>query len=126
MRDVRSIAGWILLATFVAGGLAGPSLHRVQHAMDRMARADDAPCHGPEVHESEVPLWTEASGQIDVQECDVCARRLLLVPPVFGSFSEPIVAGAVQIESLSHLTIDRTATDQFIRGPPFALGVRLS
>ncbi len=116
----------MLLVTFVAGGLLGPSLHRVQHAMDRMARAAEAPCHSPEVHQSDVPLWTEAAGRIDVQECDVCARRLLVVPPALTPFSEPTPTAVAQLDVRSHLTSVRTATDQFIRGPPGVVGVRLS
>lgn len=118
MRQLRSIAVGTLLATFVAGGLLAPSLHRVQHAMEQTAAASEEPCHSSDVHDSEVPLWTHPGTGLRGPDCDLCATRLLVVPadpdPVEATRSFTSNWGTV----LVHLTSAAVAAAPFIRGPP--------
>lgn len=115
MRRLRDIAVWVLLATIVGGGVLGPSLHQFHHAQERWATAA---CHAPAVHHSDVPLWTAAGGHVDALECDLCATRLLVVPPSFEAPSPSHLGDPAQVTLRTHLTPAPVAADRLIRGPP--------
>jgi hypothetical protein len=121
MRRLRHIAVWTLLATIVAGGVLGPSLHRVQHALDRQAAS---PCHSPAVHHTDVPLWTDAGGHVETPECDLCATRLLVVPSSIEAPPAPRRIGTTPIVVRTHLTPAFVAADRSIRGPPSGVEAR--
>lgn len=121
MHRLRHIAVWTLFAAIVAGGVLGPSLHRVQHALDRQAAP---PCHASAVHHTDVPLWTDADGYVDAPECDLCATRLLVVPSSIESAPAPRQMGTTRITLLAHLAQARVASHRPIRGPPSQAGVR--
>ncbi|MEF8795463.1 MAG: hypothetical protein V5A22_08040 [Salinivenus sp.] len=123
MRRLRDIAVWILLATIVGGGVLGSSLHRVQHALDRQAAQ---PCHASTVHDSDVPLWTDAGGHVDTPECDLCATRLLVVPSSIESAPAPRHIGTTRVTLRTHLTPVHVAPDRLIRGPPVWERARLA
>lgn len=118
MRVLRPIAVWCLLATILAGGVAAPSLHRVQHAAEQAAETPDEPCHSPAVHNAEVPLWTEHGARPLGPECDLCATRVLMA----DSSQTPIVAPHVLVErrtaTHTHLFSVPVGAGPFIRGPP--------
>jgi len=123
MHRLRHIAVWILLATIVAGGVLGPSLHRVQHALDRQAAP---PCHASTVHDSDVPLWTDAGGHVDTPECDLCATRLLVVSSSIESAPAPRQIGTTRVTLRTHLAPGHVASHRSIRGPPPPTGARLA
>jgi hypothetical protein len=115
MRRLRDIAVWVLLATIVGGGVLGPSLHQLHHAQERWGTSA---CHAPAVHHSDVPLWTAAGGHVDALECDLCATRLLVVPPTVASPATPHLGDPAQVTLRSHLAPVHVDADRFIRGPP--------
>ena len=123
MRRLRHIAVWILLATIVGGGVLGPSLHQLHHAQERWSTTA---CHAPAVHHSDVPLWTAAGGHVDSLECDLCATRLLVVPPTFEPPSAPRLGDTTRVTLRSHLAPVHVAPDRAIRGPPARHGARLA
>ncbi len=118
MRALRPIAVWCLLATILAGGVAAPSLHRVQHAAEQAAAATEEPCHAPAVHHAEEPLWTEHGARPLGPECDLCATRLLMAE----SSQAPVVAPHVLVErrTTTHVPLVSApvVAGPFIRGPP--------
>lgn len=126
MRRLRHFSVWILLATLVAGGVLAPPLHDLQHAAERAALSTDEPCHTSAVHDAEVPLVTEQGDRVEAPDCELCARRLVVVQPVFGPIAIPILRRTIQSEVWSHLASAQTVTDRFIRGPPRLLGTRLA
>lgn len=123
MHRLRHIAVWSLLATIVAGGVLGPSLHRAQHALDRQAAP---PCHASAVHHTDVPLWTDADGHVDAPECTLCATRLLVVPSSIESPPAPRQMGTTRITLRTHLAPVHVASHRPIRGPPSQTGARLA
>jgi hypothetical protein len=123
MRQLRPIAVWTLLATIVAGGVVGPSLHRAQHLLDRRG---GPPCHAPTVHHSDVPLWTAAGGHVDALECDLCATRLLVVSSSIEPPPSPRRTGTRRVVVRSHLRAGHVAAHWSIRGPPLRSGARLA
>jgi hypothetical protein len=118
MRALRPIAVWCLLATILAGSVAAPSLHRVQHAAEQAASGTDEPCHAPAVHHAETPLWTEHGTRPLGPECDLCATRVLMA----DSSQSPVVAPNVLVErhTATHVPFfsATVVVDPFIRGPP--------
>ncbi|MFB6247258.1 MAG: hypothetical protein ABEL97_01665 [Salinibacter sp.] len=115
MRRLRHVAVWTLLATLIVGGVVGPLLHRVQHALDRQA----APaCHAPAVHHSDVPLWTDAGGHVETPKCDLCATRLLVVPSSIEALPAPRRIGTTQVVVRTHLRPAHVPAHRSIRGPP--------
>lgn len=123
MHRLRHIAVWILLATIVGGGVLGPSLHQLHHAQ---ARWSTTACHTAAVHHSDVPLWTAAGGHLDSLECDLCATRLLIVPPTFEPPSVPLLGETTRVTLRTHLVPVHVATDRSIRGPPSSGEARLA
>lgn len=124
MRRVRHIAVWTLLATLVVGGVAGPSIHRVDHALQKMAQASEEPCHSSAVHNTDVPLWTRAGASVHVPDCDLCATRLIVVLPDINPASTPSMAGTTRVVLRTHLTAAHVAAHRTIRGPPVFSGAR--
>lgn len=118
MRALRPIAVWTLLATVVAGGVIGPSLHRVQHGLEAMQEAPDGPCHTAAMHNTDVPLWTPEAPQAVVVDCDQCATRILGVSSSQAPVAVPRVLAATWTERASHLLSAAVVADPFIRGPP--------
>ncbi len=118
MPQRRHISVWILLTAFVVGGVAGPSLHRVQHAGQQIADQTETPCHAPGVHDAEGPLWTHEATDLGKADCLLCATRLLVVPPA----PAPSLASRASLTSVvtpvSHVASAHVAADRFIRGPP--------
>lgn len=123
MTRLRHISTWILLVAFAAGGVVGPVAHRVQHGAERLAAAGE-PCHPPAVHRADVPLWTGKRTNVDLPECDLCARRLLVVRPTLVPPSTPRVDGTTRVQVRSHVAPIHVVTDRSIRGPPPLSGVR--
>ena len=122
MTRLRHIAVWGLLATLLAGGVIGPVVHRVQHAAERMAIAGE-PCHPASVHEADAPVWT-GDAHLEAPDCDLCATRLLVVPPTLAPVSSPLTVGTAQAPLRTHLTPAAVATDRTIRGPPLVSAAR--
>jgi len=126
MPQRRHISIWVLLVAFVAGGVGGPVVHDVQHGIAERTHQSEVPCHAADVHEAEGPVWTEAAGDLLAPECNLCARRLLVVPPTPAPVSSPHVQGSATIEHRSHVTAAHVAADYFIRGPPSLPEARLA
>jgi len=124
MTRLRHIAVWGLLATLVVGGVAGPVVHRVQHAAERIADTSEA-CHPPPVHDADAPVWAADVG-LEVPACTLCATRLLVVLPDLAPTAAPRVMGTARVVLRTHLTPAHVATDRTIRGPPHVSGTRLA
>ncbi len=123
MTQLRHIAAWVLLAAFAAGGTFGPVVHRVQHATEQAEATADA-CHSTAVHESDVALWTKEDSSRSVPECDLCTRRLLVVPPALAPMAGPSLTWTTQGATSSAAVPVQTVTNRFIRGPPSRFGDR--
>jgi hypothetical protein len=122
MARFRHIAVWGLLATLVVGGVAGPVVHRMHHAAERLAKADE-PCHPAAVHNTDVPVWT-ADADLEVPACDLCATRLLVVPPKLAPLSSPRTVGTTRVVLRTHLAPVHVRADRTIRGPPLVSAAR--
>ena len=118
MVNRRHISVWLLLAAIVAGGVLGPTLHRVQHGVQRMADQPVAPCHTDGVHRADGPVWTDAASELGAPECDYCATRLLVVPPTPAPSTSPLVVGTTAVQPSSHVAAAHVERPRFIRGPP--------
>lgn len=118
MRRLRHIAVWLLLATFLAGGVGGPVVHHLQHAAERMETVSDTPCHSAAVHHSDVPVVADGSATVTAPECDLCARRLLVVLPQLTPPSTPHVTGTTRVILRTHLAPVHVSVPRPIRGPP--------
>jgi len=116
MMRLRSIAAWGLLVVLVVGVVAGPAAHRMQHAAERMAEADE-PCHPATVHNANTPVWT-AGADFEVPACILCATRLLVVLPDLAPVSSPRTAGTTRVVLRTHLAPVHVIADRTIRGPP--------
>lgn len=114
----RHISVWFLLVAVAAGGVVGPVVHRVQHAAEQIADRPETPCHTAGVHHAQTSFWTEAASDLRVPTCDLCATRLLVVPPTPAPTTAPRVEGTPTIEPHSHVAAGHVADDRFIRGPP--------
>lgn len=125
MTHLRHIAAWLLLAAFAVGGTVGPVVHHVQHAAEQAA-ATATPCHSEAVHNSEVPLWTGQGSSQAVPECDLCTRRVLVVPPGLEPLAGPSLTWTTRVATPSDVVPVQTVTDRFIRGPPSLPGDRLA
>lgn len=126
MRRFRHIAVWLLLATFVAGGVGGPVVHHLQHATERMAAASDTNCHSAAFHNAELPVVGDAASEVTAPECDLCATRLLVVLPEMAPTAAPSVTGTARVVLRTHLAPVHVSTDRTIRGPPLVSGAHLA
>ena len=124
MNRLRHIAVWGLLATLVVGGVAGPVVHRVHHAAEKTAESREA-CHPASVHHAETVTLAEDAG-LEALECDLCATRVLVVPPDLAPLSTPRVAGTARVTLRTHLAPVHVVTDRTIRGPPSLSEARLA
>jgi hypothetical protein len=122
MARLRHIAVWTLLATLVVGGVAGPVVHRVQHAAERTPETGEA-CHPAPVHDANAPVWAADTG-LEGPSCPLCATRLLVVLPTLAPTAAPRVMGTARVVLRTHLTPAHVATDRTIRGPPSVSGTR--
>lgn len=118
MPHSRHISVWVLLVTIVAGGVIGPAMHRVQHGAEQIADRPETPCHAAGVHRAEISFWTEVASDLRAPACDLCATRLLVVPPTLGPTTAPRVVGTTAMEKPSHVAAADVAAHRFIRGPP--------
>lgn len=125
MRRFRHIAVWLLLATFVAGGVGGPVVHHLQHAAERMAAASDTNCHSAAFHNAELPVVGDAASEVTAPECDLCARRLLIVPPHVTLAAASLVTGTTQVLLRTHIAPVHVSPPRPIRGPPLTSGAHL-
>ena len=107
-----------LLVEVAAGGVVGPTVHRVQHGAEQRSTQTETSCHPADVNAAEGPLWTGATDGRVLPECDLCATRLLVVPPTPIPTTAPRVVEGRAVEVRSHAAIAPVAADQFIRGPP--------
>jgi hypothetical protein len=118
MHQRRPILVGLLLAIFLVGGVAGPSLHRAQHGAAQIAEQAEEPCHAPKVHQAEGAVWVEAAVDLAVPDCVLCTTRLLVVP------SAPVLPAAPRALSMTvgapgaHVALAPVAIHHFIRGPP--------
>ena len=117
MTRFRHILAWFLLGVLGAGGIAGPAVHRVQHAVEQAAVANQS-CHPSAVHNAEGGVWTEEAVDLRVPQCDLCVRPLVVVLPVPKPSTSPQVADAPGIERRRHVASAGVFADRFIRGPP--------
>jgi len=115
----RLLSVWIVLATFVVGGVVAPGLHRVYHNLDRVTE-QRRPCHASEVHDTDTSQWTEETVGTDAFSCTLCTVRLLVVPPAPESTAPSHKTGRASVRARSHLTSALVFADRFIRGPPIA------
>jgi hypothetical protein len=115
MRTLRYISGWLLLVTLVAGGILGPSIHRFQHTQ---TWEDTQPRAPASVSHTDVPLWSEAGDHVEAPECELCATRLLVVPPSLEPVVVPQRERSVAQALRSHLIVAAVVAVPFIRGPP--------
>lgn len=118
MPQRRSILVWLLLATFVVGGVASPVLHRAQHGATQIAEQAAETCHAPGVHRAEGPVWTEAAVDLAVPECLLCSTRLLTLPSAPVLSVSPHAADGTAGILREHVALAPVATHLFIRGPP--------
>ncbi|WP_103020074.1 hypothetical protein [Salinibacter altiplanensis] len=126
MQGRHPILVALLLVAFATGGVIGPAVHLVQHGEAQRSTQTESSCHTADVHASDAALWTDATdGQI-VPECDLCATRLLLVPPALMPDTAPRVVGGLSVEVRSHAAVAPVASVRFIRGPPSLSGARLA
>jgi hypothetical protein len=126
MRRFRHIAVWLLLVTFVAGGVGGPVVHHLQHAAEHRAAASDANCHSAAVHNADMPVLADAASKVTAPECDLCATRLLVVLPEMAPTAAPSVTGTTRVVLRTHLAPVHVSTDRTIRGPPLVSRVHLA
>lgn len=124
MAHRRYISVWLLLTTIVAGGVVGPSLHRLQHGLQQLADRPETPCHTPGAHAADKTLWTDAVSERGVPDCDFCATRLLVVPPTPAPSTAPRVVGTTAVSPSSHVAAAHVARHRYIRGPPSLFGAR--
>lgn len=115
MGRFRDVASWLLLVTFVAGGLLGPSLHRVHHTLERAAQES---CHPDAVHDAEIPLWGEEEAPVTAAHCTLCVTRLLVVLPSLKTLTSPRILGTPSMERGTHLAAVQVFAHRTIRGPP--------
>ncbi|MFO8099702.1 MAG: hypothetical protein R6T83_08810 [Salinibacter sp.] len=111
MQWLQRIVAWLLLATIVAGGVVGPPLHRVQHAIEEGA----TPGH---THATEGPVWCGASIDITTPDCVLCTTRLVVVPPSGEQTPAPYTLGWGWEPIRTHLTSADGVAVPLIRGPP--------
>lgn len=115
MGRFRDITAYLLLVTFVAGGLLGPSLHRVQHALEQAA---EEPCHTNAVHNADAPVVGDEDAAVHASHCALCVTRLLVVLPTIETLTSPVILGAPSVEVGVHLAPVDVFADRAIRGPP--------
>lgn len=115
MGRFRDIATGILLVIFATGGVLGPSVHRVHHAVEQLSQE---PCHPDRVHDADVPTWTNADQGVRAVHCALCVTRVLVVLPTIESVQRPTVVGAPPVERKTSLAPVHVFTDHTIRGPP--------
>lgn len=115
MRRFRDITAYLLLVTFVTGGLLGPSLHRIQHALEQAA---EEPCHTNAVHKADAPVVGDEDASVYATHCALCMSRLLVVLPTIEMLTIPMVGGDSSVELGMHLAPTDVFRDRFIRGPP--------
>ena len=126
MHRRRPILAWLLLVAFVTGGVAAPALHRAQHGAAQIADRSEKPCHAAGVHNAGGPVWADAAADLPVPECDLCATRLLVVPPTPAPPTTSGVVGTTAVETRSHVIAGHVADHWFIRGPPSLPEARLA
>lgn len=118
MQGRRPILVGLLLVAFATGGVIGPTVHLVQHGAAQRSMQTEPSCHPADVHAAEGPLWTGATDGRALPECDLCATRLLVVPPTPVPATAPRVIRIRSAEARLHAAVAPVAADQFIRGPP--------
>ncbi|MEF8817967.1 MAG: hypothetical protein V5A20_12200 [Salinibacter sp.] len=126
MQGRHPILVGLLLVAFATGGVIGPTVHLVRHGEAQRSGETEPSCHTADVHASDGPLWTDATDGRIVPECDLCATRLLLVPPAPIPATAPRVMGKPAVEVRSHAAVAAVASVWFIRGPPSPSGARLA
>jgi hypothetical protein len=126
MQGRHPILVVLLLAVFTAGGVIGPTAHRVQHGAAKRSAQAESSCHAADVHAADGPLWTDDTDGRFVLECNFCATRLLVVPPTPVPTMAPRVGRVSTVEVRAHPAVVPTAIARFIRGPPPLSGARLA
>ncbi|MFP4228791.1 MAG: hypothetical protein ACLFTE_08190 [Salinivenus sp.] len=111
MQWIQRIVAWLLLATVVAGGVVGPPLHRVQHAVEE----EGTPEH---THATEGPVWCGETFEIKTPDCVLCTIRLVVVSSVGGEGPTPHALGWEWEPIRTHLTSADVVAAPLIRGPP--------
>lgn len=115
MVRYRDITAWLLLVTFVAGGLLGPSLHRIHHAVEKAA---EEPCHSEAIHNADTPLLGSDDDSVHASHCALCVTRLVVVLPALETLTVPTILGSPSVDVGVHLTPVHVFTHRTIRGPP--------
>jgi len=114
MQRSRVLWSWVLLATIVAGGVLGPSLHRIQHAREQAAASDH-------VHAAtDGPIWCGEPVRANDLDCALCASRLLVVPPSPVPPTPPAVTAHALVPTPARSMATTAAAHHHIRGPPAA------
>lgn len=125
MTQYRDISTWVLLVAFAAGGVLGPVTHRIQHGAERLGTTDE-PGHPHAVHRADAALWIGEPTDVDLPECDLCARRILVVLHTLVPPSTPQVERPTRVQGHVHVAPIYVFNDRSIRGPPYRPGVRLA
>lgn len=112
MLRFRDIAAWTFLAVFTAGGVFGPALHQVHHAIEE-SRAP-IPAEGI----GWAQIGDDEAGTLDAFECTVCLVHLLVEPPSLEPFSAVRLELTSSGASLTSHTSAAVGAAPFIRGPP--------
>ena len=126
MQGRHPILVGLLLVAFATGGVIGPTVHFVQHGKAQRSPQTESPCHTADVHAADGALWTDATDERVMLECNLCATRLLLVPPTPVPAVAPRTVGVPAVEARSHAAVARVTAAQFIRGPPSLSRARLA
>lgn len=126
MARLRDVSALVLLAAFFVGGVASPVAHRLQHSLKQRSDEGTTPCHRVSVHDAEGSVWADHAESRLRPECDLCATRLLVVPPSLVPHSVPRVVGTTAVDEVSHVAPVYVVRDRTIRGPPHLFGSRLA
>lgn len=78
MMSLRTLAAWMLLLAFVAGGLVGPHVHQAVHVVEEAAAAAEVEACTSRAHTTDVPLVTADEHAVDGPSCTLCATHHLL------------------------------------------------
>ena len=109
----------LLLACFLAGGAAAPTLHLVHHAQEQVAAQEAAPrcLHGSH----DAPAAERGGVQFTTEQCWVLARHVLNTPPMPAEGPAPVLYESRKRAIVLALHASSVEGKSVIRGPPSRL-----
>jgi len=117
MHHLRALSAWIVLASFLLGGVLGPVVHEGHHAAEA-AHASQEVCHIDAAHNADGPVAVSDANATAFADCKFCATRHVATSHERVRPPRPALGYGTWVASLDSQTSVSHVDVPIIRGPP--------